>query len=258
MSAVDVTIENSVGTLVLNRPEVRNAIDDAMRGELIQALDRLAQDDAVRAVVITGAGKAFCAGGDVAGMQERLKSPPGEVAFNGWKRQRRTHQSIAALHGMGKPTIAAVNGPAIGLGCDMALCCDFILASDAAVFAMSFIQRGLIPDGGGMYFLPRRIGLAKAKELIFTGRKVEAEEALSLGIADRVSPAASLLDDARTWAAELSRGSMAALALTKSILDKTFELSDDQVFALGREAQAICYTTTEHQQSVAAFLDKKR
>ena len=108
-------------TVTLNRPEARNAISDAMRAELIDILDRLAGDDGVRAVVLTGKGKAFCAGGDIAGMQERLKAPAGEIAFNGWRRQKRTHQGIAVLHGMGKPTIAAVNGPAMGLGCDMAL-----------------------------------------------------------------------------------------------------------------------------------------
>lgn len=256
-TAVELSIEESVATVALNRPAVRNAIDDAMRTELIAVLDRVANDDGVRAVVITGKGAAFCAGGDVSGMRERLAAPPGAIAYNGWRRQKRTHQSIATLHGLGKPTIAAVNGPAMGLGCDMALCCDFIIAADTAVFGMSFIQRGLIPDGGGLYFLPRRVGLARAKELIFTGRRVQADEALALGLADRVSPSATLLADARAWAVELSRGSSAALALSKSILDKTFELSDEQVFALGREAQAICYTTTEHRESVAAFLDKK-
>ena len=131
----------------------------------------------------------------------------------------------------------------MGLGCDMALCCDFIIASEAAIFAMSFIQRGLVPDGGGMYFLPRRVGLPRAKELIFTGRSVEAEEALAIGLADRVAARTPCCTEARAWAVELSRGSPAALALAKSILDRTFELPEEQVFALGREAQAICYTT---------------
>lgn len=253
---IEVTIEDSVATVALNRPEVRNAINDAMRAEFIAVLDRLADDASVRAVVITGRGAGFCAGGDVSGMQERLNAPAGDVAANGWRRQKHTHRSIAALHGMGKPTIAAVNGPAIGLGCDLALCCDFIVASDRAVFAMSFIQRGLVSDGGGLYFLPRRVGLPRAKELIFTGRRVAADEALRIGIADRVTGADTLLQDAQAWAVELSRGSSIALALSKSILDKTFELTEDQVFALGREAQAMCYTTAEHRESVAAFLNK--
>ena len=152
-----------MATVTLNRPEVRNAIDDAMRVELIAVLDRLGNDDAIRAIVITGKGKAFCAGGDIAGMQERLAAPPGEIAFNGWRRQKRTHQGIAVLHGLGKPTIAAVNGPAMGLGCDMALCCDFIMASEAAVFGMSFILRGLV-SGRRRPLLPAAPGRAAARQ----------------------------------------------------------------------------------------------
>ncbi len=164
---VKLTVDDSIAILTLNRPQVRNAIDDAMRGELMAVLDRVANDDTVRALVLTGEGKAFCSGGDISGMKERLKAPSGNVAFNGWRRQRRTHRSVAALHGLPKPTIAAVNGAAAGLGCDMALACDFIMASEAASFSMSFIRRGLVSDGGGMYFLPRRIGLPRAKRADF-------------------------------------------------------------------------------------------
>jgi enoyl-CoA hydratase/carnithine racemase len=253
---IESTIEDGIAIVRLNRPEVRNAINDAMRGELIAVLERIAGDHAVRAVVLTGNGKGFCSGGDISGMGERLKAPPGQVAFNGWRRQQQTHKGIAALHGLGKPTIAAVNGAAAGLGCDMALACDFIVASEQAMFSMSFIRRGLVSDGGGMYFLPRRVGLVRAKELIFSGRTVDAQEARAIGLADRISPAATLVEDAAAWARELSRGSPAAIALTKAILDRSFETAEEQVFALGREAQAICYTTAEHQDAVEAFLDK--
>src|SRR5215475_9649302 len=200
------SIEQSIAVVTLNRPEVRNAIDDEMRTQLIALLEGLANDGAISAVVITGAGKGFCAGGDIAGMQERLAVPAGEVAFNGWRRQKRTHQSVAALHGMPKPTIAAVNGAAVGLGCDMAMACDFVVASETATFGMSFVRRGLIPDGGGMYFLPRRIGLARAKELIFSGRTVNANEALQLGMVDRLAAPETLVSAAVAWAAELSQG----------------------------------------------------
>ena len=254
---VELTIEASVATVALNRPEVRNAIDDEMRSQFNAVIERVANDDAVRAVVLTGRGSAFCAGGDIFAMQQRLQAPAGEIAFNGWRRQQRVHHSVAGLHGLGKPTIAAVNGPAAGLGADMALCCDFIIASDAASFAMSFIHRGLVPDGGGLYFLPRRVGLARAKELIFSGRRVEPAEALEIGLIDRLTSAQKLVEDAQAWARELSKGSRTALALSKAILDKSFELSGEEVSALGREAQAICYTTTEHHESVAAFLSRK-
>ncbi len=250
--------EDGIATLTLNRPEVRNAVDDRLRGELEAALDKLADDDAVRAVVVTGSGSAFCAGGDIAGMQQRLKAPTGQVAFGGWQRQVKLHRIVGKLHRLPKPVIAAVNGPAAGLGCDMACACDFIIASDAAMFTMSFILRGLVPDFGGMYFLPRRVGLSRAKELVFTGRRVEAQEALKIGLADRVTSAASLLKDARAWAKELSQGSATALALSKSILDQSFELTDEQALALGREAQAICYTTAEHHEAVSAFLNKSK
>jgi len=253
---VELKIEDKVAIVTLNRPEVRNAINDAMRSEFVAVLESIAKDDTVRAVVLTGQGKAFCAGGDIAGMKERLSAPAGEVGFNGWRRQGQVHKSVSLLHGMPKPVIAAVNGAAAGLGCDMALACDFIVASDAAMFTMSFVKRGLVSDGGGMYFLPRRVGLPKAKELIFTGRNVDAKEALAIGLADRVTASDRLVSDAAAWARELSQGSHVSIAFSKAILDRTFESSEEQVFALGREAQAVCYTSQQHRDAVEAFLNK--
>jgi len=252
------SLRNGVLSVTLNRPDVRNAINDQMRGELIAAFERAAADVDVRAVILTGAGLGFCSGGDISGMRERLEAPAGDVAFNGWRRQRNTHKGVAAIHGLPKPVIAAMNGAAFGLGLDMALACDFIIAADGAKMSMSFIKRGLVSDGGGMYFLPRRVGLPKAKDLILSARVVETEEALKIGLVDRVTAPDKLLDEAQAWAEELSIGSPAAVALTKSILDKTFESTDEQVFALGREAQAICYTTAEHRNSVEAFLNKSK
>jgi enoyl-CoA hydratase/carnithine racemase len=253
---VELAIEDGIAIVTLNRPDVRNAINDALRTELVGVLERVAGDEAVRAMVLTGKGKSFCSGGDISGMKERLKAPAGRVAFNGWRRQGQTHKSVALLHGMPKPVIAAVNGAAAGLGCDMALACDFIIVSEHAAFTMSFVKRGLVSDGGGMYFLPRRIGLPRAKELIFTGRSVDAKEALAIGLADRSAAAATLVNEAVIWARELGQGSSASIALSKAILDRTFETTEEQVFALGREAQAVCYTTAEHQDAVTAFLDK--
>jgi enoyl-CoA hydratase/carnithine racemase len=255
-TSIDLQVAGGIATLTFNRPDKRNAMSDDMRTEFIHALERVAADKTIRALVLTGAGKAFCAGGDVAGMERRLAAPAGEVGFNGWHRQQRVHHTQTLLHTMPKPVIAAVNGAASGLGADTALACDFVIASERASFAWSYILRGIIPDGGGMYFLPRRVGLPKAKELIFTGRKVDVDEALSLGIVDRRTTADRLLADAQAWAAELSRGSATALALGKSILDQTFELPAQQVFALGSQAQGICYTSTEHRESVMAFLAK--
>jgi enoyl-CoA hydratase/carnithine racemase len=255
-SLIQLQVEGGIATLTLNRPDKRNAMSDAMRSEFIDALECVAADKAIRALVLTGAGKGFCAGGDIAGMEKRMNAPTGEIAFNGWHRQQRVHHTQMLLHTMPKPVIAAVNGAASGLGADTALACDFIIASEWASFTWSYIHRGIVPDGGGMYFLPRRVGLPRAKELIFTGRKVEIDEAVTLGIADRKTTADRLLVDAHLWAAELSKGSATALALTKTILDQSFELPAQQVFAQGSQAQGICYTSAEHRESVMAFLAK--
>jgi enoyl-CoA hydratase/carnithine racemase len=255
-SLIELQTNSGIATVTLNRPDKRNAMSDDMRSQFIEVLERVAADKAIRALVLTGAGKGFCAGGDIAGMERRMNAPVGEIGFNGWHRQQRVHHTQALLHTMPKPTVAAVNGAASGLGADTALACDFIIASEWASFTWSYINRGIIPDGGGMYFLPRRVGLAKAKELIFTGRKVDVDEALALGIVDRKTSANTLVTDAQAWAAELSRGSATALALGKTILNQTFELSAQQIFAQGSQAQGICYTSTEHRESVMAFLSK--
>jgi enoyl-CoA hydratase/carnithine racemase len=255
-SLIELKVERGIATLAFNRPDKRNAMSDAMRTQFIAALEQVAADKAIRALVLTGNGKGFCAGGDIAGMERRMQAPAGEIAFNGWHRQQRVHHTQSLLHTMPKPTIAAVNGAASGLGADTALACDFIIASEWASFTWSYIHRGIVPDGGGMYFLPRRVGLAKAKELVFTGRKVDVDEALRLGIADRKTSADTLLADAQAWAAELSQGSATALALAKTIIDQTFESSAHAVFAQGSQAQGICYTSTEHRASVMAFLAK--
>jgi enoyl-CoA hydratase/carnithine racemase len=248
--------QRGIATISLNRPEKRNAISDEMRTELIRVLEHVAGDSSIKAVILTGNGKGFCAGGDISGMKKRMDAPTGEVAFNGWSRQQRVHHTVNLLYSMPKPTIAAVNGAATGLGADMALSCDFVIAAEDSSFSWGYIKRGLIPDGGGMFFLPRRAGLARAKELIFSGRKIDAAEALALGIADRLSSAESLLADATTWALELGSGSATALALSKTILNQSFELSAAQIFAQGSQAQGICYTSHEHRDAVKSFLDK--
>lgn len=253
---IDLRVENAIATITFNRPDKRNAMSDDMRGEFIQALEQVAADKAIKALVLTGAGKGFCAGGDISGMHERMNAPAGDVGFNGWHRQQRVHHTQALLHTMPKPVIAAVNGAASGLGADTALACDFIIASEWASFAWSYVLRGIVPDGGGMYFLPRRVGLARAKELIFTGRQVKVDEAVALGIVDRRTSAETLLADAQAWAAALSQASSTALALTKTIINQSFELSSHDVFAQGSQAQGICYTSSEHRASVEAFLAK--
>ena len=253
---IEFSVEAGVATIALNRPDRRNAMSDDMRAEFVSALQTVTGDKAIRALVLTGRGSAFCAGGDISGMKRRLDAPPGEVAFNGWSRQQGVHHAQSLLLNLPKPTIAAVNGAAAGLGADTALACDFVIGSEHAKFTWSYIKRGLIPDGGGLYFLPRRVGLARAKELIFSGRMVEAGEALALGILDRTAPSGELLSAAQAWAVELAQGSATALALGKKILNESFERAAHEIFDLGSQAQAICYTSAEHREAVLAFLAK--
>ena len=255
---VDAALRDGVAIVTLNRPDKRNAVNDAMRADMITVFDWADRDPAVRAIVVTGSGKGFCAGGDIAAMRERLAAPIGQVAMNGWNRQRRTHHLLTLLHGIPKPTIAAVNGAAAGLGCDLALCCDFVVASREATFVMSYVLRGLIPDGGGMYFLPRRVGLARAKQLIFSGRMIGAEEALGIGMIEQIAEPDSVIDDALALADTMTAGSPDALALAKSIMQQSLESSLDEVFALGCQAQGICYTTDNHREAVSAFLDRRK
>jgi enoyl-CoA hydratase/carnithine racemase len=251
---IEFSVEAGIATIAFNRPERRNAMSDDMRAEFLGALETVSRDQAIKALVLTGRGNAFCAGGDISGMKRRLTAPQGEVAFNGWSRQQGVHHVQSFLLGLPKPTIAAVNGAAAGLGADTALACDFVMGTERSKFTWSYIKRGLIPDGGGLYFLPRRVGLPKAKELIFTGRMVEADEAFSLGIVDRKVASSELLPAAQAWAAELAQGSPTALALGKKILNETFEHSAHDIFSLGSQAQAICYTSAEHRDAVTAFL----
>ena len=250
--------EGAIAVVTLNRAEQMNAINDTLRDALIAVLEEIEVDPAVRAAVITGEGKCFSAGGDVAGMRARLDAPAGEVAFNGYKRQIKTHKAIEQIYAFPKPTIAAVNGPAVGLGADLALACDFVMASKRSFFAISYLLRGLIPDGGSLYLLPRRVGLSRAKELIYSGRRVPSEEALAIGLADRLADPETLVADSVAWAAEMTKGSMTALALGKTILNATYETGIEEIFNLGGRSQAICYTSTEHRASIEEFLNKDK
>ncbi|MDX6421147.1 MAG: hypothetical protein QOG28_5767 [Trebonia sp.] len=250
-------VTGPVAVLTLNRPKARNALDDAMRETLRAELEALAADEDVRVIVLTGAGSAFCAGGDIKSMRQRLEQPAGQVAVRGWRRQQQTAAFITTLANIGQVTIAAVNGPAMGLGLDVALACDFIVAAPEAQFAASFVKRGLVPDGGGLYTLPRRIGLQLTKELIYSGRTVGAEEALRIHLADRLAEPGNLLAAAHAFAAQFTENSRPAIALMKSIVSRTFETPFELIAAQGRGAQAISYTTDEHRASVEQFLKPK-
>lgn len=256
-TSVECEREGGIVTLTLNRPRARNAINTQLQASFRARLEEVRAQRDISVVLLTGAGSSFCAGGDINAMKERAEADPGAIAERGWRRQHLLHETLSELHSLDKVTIAAVNGPAMGLGCDLALCCDFVVAGPNARFAMSYIRRGLFPDGGGVHFLPRRVGLAKAKELVFSGREVAAEEAVALGMADRAASSTPMMDEVREWARQFVGRSPVAIALAKLALNETFERSLQATFDSGAAAQAICYTSQEHREAVAAFLAER-
>lgn len=242
---------NGIATLTLNRPEARNALDLAMREELEAALKELAADEAVRVLVLTGAGGHFCAGGDVKTMARR------HTATEGRARVEAMNRVILELVDFRAPTVAQVDGFAVGAGCNLALACDLIVASDRARFGEVFAKIGLVPDGGGSYFLPRLVGLAKAKELVFTAEIFDAAEALRIGLVNRVVPAGELTTAVRELAQRIAAGPPKTLALAKRLLNRS--ASQDLAGALELEAfsQAIAIESEDHQEGVRAFFEKR-
>ncbi|MBU3619392.1 enoyl-CoA hydratase/isomerase family protein [Polynucleobacter sp. JS-Fieb-80-E5] len=253
---IDLKIKDGVALIFLNRPNKRNALNDQIRHELLSALDSVSQDEKIYAVILSGNGASFCAGGDIDAMAKRLELPVGEIAIKGWRRHQEIQRMMALIHNMPKPMIAAVNGAAFGLGADLALACDFIIASENASFCWSYIDRAVIPDGGGMYFLPRRVGLSLAKDLIYSGRRLECEEAIKVGIVDRYSASGDLMEAAEGWAITFKDKAKPALMLGKHILNKTFESSLEEMFSQSNMALGICFTSVEHRTSVENFLNK--
>jgi 2-(1,2-epoxy-1,2-dihydrophenyl)acetyl-CoA isomerase len=243
---------DGVATVTLNRPEARNAIDLVMRRELLTALDELEADVASRVVLLTGAGGHFSAGGDVKTMAAKRQTPT-----EGRTRVESLNRFVIRLFEFPKPTIAMVDGFAVGAGCNIALACDVLIASDRARFGEVFARIGLVPDGGGTWLLPRLVGLAKAKELVFSADIIEAAEALQIGLVNRVVPAAELEKTARALAGRIAAGPPAALSLAKALLNRsaTVDLATSLGFEAYAQAQAI--TTDDHVEGVRAFLEKR-
>src|SRR5262252_7969623 len=216
---------DSVATLTMSRPEARNALDIRMREELVEALDEIERDPAMRVVVLTGAGGHFSAGGDVKTMAGRR-----HTASEGRERVELLNRFVLRLFNFPKPTIAMVDGFAVGAGCNIALGCDMIIASDRAKFGEVFIKIGLVPDGGGTWLLQRLVGLAKAKEMVLTGEIIDAAEAFRIGLVNRVVPAAELERTTRTLAGTI----------------------EGEAFG-----QSNAISTEDHGEGVRAFLEKR-
>ncbi|MFE0329579.1 enoyl-CoA hydratase/isomerase family protein [Streptomyces sp. NPDC058960] len=248
------TTDNHVVHLTLNRPDSLNAITPDLRELLIQELQDASADPTVRAVVLTGAGRGFCAGADLrggAGSAERLA---GDVART---IRRGAQRLIAAVLDCEKPVIAAVNGTAAGLGAHLALACDLVLAAESAKFIEVFVRRGLVPDGGGAYLLPRLVGPQRAKELMFFGDALPATAAERLGLVNRVVPGHALEKTAREWAARLAAGPTRALALTKQLVNASLDTDRATSFAAEATAQEINMTTADAREGVASFVERR-
>jgi enoyl-CoA hydratase/carnithine racemase len=249
-----------VATITLNRPERMNAFTDVMLREWAQALEDARLDRDVRAVIVTGAGRGFCAGADLRGgiglAASSGEGPPSAADRRNWLRDG-VHYVPRAVQLLDKPYIAAVNGAAVGAGMDMASMADIRIASDAARFAMSYVKVGLIPGDGGCYFLPRIVGVAKALELIWTGDMLEPEEALRIGYVSKVVPADKLMDEARAFALRLAAGPAVAIQLAKRLVYRGLDAHWAEAFEQAGGAMAIVQSTEDAREGPRAFAEKR-
>ena len=252
------TVETAdhICTITLNRPKVYNAFNDQLTYELQDALKQAERDHDVRVIIITGAGKAFCSGQDLGDLKERYV--PGYVPKFAKDLDRRYNPIAKRIINMEKPVIAAINGVAAGAGCSLALACDIRIASQHASLIEVFINVALIPDTGSTYTLPRLVGLGKAKELCFTGDKVDAEEALRIGLVNRVVEADQLMDETRALAKKLAALPSCGIALTKRLLNQSFDNDLEGQLRAESFAQDTAGKTADHFEGVSAFLEKRK
>ncbi|MGH7316830.1 MAG: enoyl-CoA hydratase/isomerase family protein [Candidatus Rokuibacteriota bacterium] len=243
---------DGVATITLDRPEARNAIDLVMRRELLAGLDELEADATTNVLILTGAGGHFSAGGDVKTMAAKR-----HTAAEGRARVESLNRFIIRLFEYPKPTIAMVDGFAVGAGCNVALACDMVIASDRARFGEVFARIGLVPDGGGTWLLPRLVGLAKAKELVFSADIIDAAEALRIGLVNRMVPAAELSAATRVLAARIAAGPPGALGLAKALLNRSATVDLATALSFEAYAQAQTITSDDHAEGVRAFLEKR-
>jgi len=240
--------------VTLNRPEAKNALSPDMADELEAALSRIADDADVACVILTGAGGAFCAGGDVRGMEEHRPL----ATVQSWReRMRALHPLIRTLVRLDKPLVAAVDGAAFGAGFSLALTADFVLASPAARFCMSFLRVGLVPDFAAMYTLPRAVGVQRAKELMLSARELDAEEARQLGLVMEVVAAPRLLPRAQVIAAATTDEDAESQLPDESAREPADALDLERALAEQMRHQALCFETEPHREAVRRFLAKQ-
>jgi 2-(1,2-epoxy-1,2-dihydrophenyl)acetyl-CoA isomerase len=249
-----VEVVERVGTLTLNRPDKLNAFAGTMRQEIADAIRALAADDGVRVIVVTGAGRAFCAGADIEYMKQ-LTASDDVAAFRSLVEAGR--EVVTIIRATAKPVIASVNGPAAGGGANMALACDLRIASDRASIGQTFNRIGLHPDWGGTFFLPRIVGASKALELILGGEMVPADEAVRLGLFSRVVPHDKLAAVTRETAVGLAQKPPVALALAKRAIYASDRHTLDDQLDMELAHQLACFQSEDAREGLAAFLEKR-
>ena len=248
---------DGVLTLTLNRPEVFNAFNPQMGRDLTDALKGAGRDPAVRVVVLTGSGtKAFCSGQDLKTIDEVM--PEGQAPSLGELIRQHYNTLILQMRRVEKPIVASVNGVAAGAGMSLALACDIRIAADSASFLQAFVNIGLVPDSGSMYFLPRIVGLAKAMELCLLGERVTADEALPIGLVSRVVPADQLPAATAELAGKLAAGAGKAIGLTKRGLNRSLETDLDGMLEYEALLQEVAGRTADFREGVTAFKEKRR
>lgn len=252
--------QDGVAEFVHQRPEARNALSMTLRQDYRDMLERVESDRAIRALIITGSGGSFCAGGDVKGMAALQAGAPAGIGLAGECRSRLAadhHRWLDRLRSLDIPVIAAVDGPAFGAGASLALMADFVLASAGATFCMVFARMGLVPDFGAFHTLPRLVGLAKAKELMLTARRFGAQEAKELGIVYAVHAPQLLLDEARRLAARLASGPRDAMGMIKNSLNRSFDSDYRTMAEIEAHQQAVAMSLPYHADAVQRFMHKQ-
>lgn len=242
---------DAVATITLDRPDALNALTVQLKTELLAAVRDAERDAAVRAVILTGAGRAFCAGQD---LRERLEPEAAPLAV---EIRERYNPLIVAMRRLEKPIVGAINGVAAGAGAALALACDLRIAAEGATFVLAFGRVGLVPDSGSTWFLPRLIGPARAAELALLNDPISAADAAGWGLVSRVVPPDRLLDEARVMAAKLAESAPRALALTKRALNRSLESTFAGQLDYEAELQGIAGRTADHAEGIAAFLEKR-
>lgn len=246
-----VEFDGAIATLTLDRPAALNALTVPMKQALLEALTSIAADRAVRAVILTGAGRAFCAGQDLAERDDPTAAPL-DVEL-----RERYNPVVLMLRAMDQPVIAAVNGVAAGAGASLAFACDLRIASDDARFVLAFGRIGLVPDSGATWFLPRLIGAARATELAMLGDTIAADDALRLGLVSRVVPGDTLVAEARSMADRLAAAAPGAIAATKHALERSWSIDLNQALEDEARLQGIAGASADHAEGLAAFREKR-